>query len=153
MKINIPKKYQFLGSTLLIITIIVIVQIIDSRLASKQKVSITPIISTPSSITYQPSVNPVELTEEWNTQFNKSLEEYSKSDKARIDKNLSSVRKNSPITQPGFKIEYNYSNATYTITIELPTKENREKLFLWLANIDISEKDLNSVRVKWVTAP
>ncbi len=153
MKINISKKYQILGGILLIVILFLIIQIIDSISLSKKITKSIPEISTPSASIVLPPINPVESTEEWNTQFKKNLEDYSKTDKARIDKNLSFIRKNSPIIETGFQIEYDYSNATYTITIETPVKENRENLFSWLNYFDISEKDLEFVRVDWITAP
>lgn len=153
MKINISKKYQILGGIFFIIIIILIIQIIESSTLSKEVTKSIPDISTPSASIVLPPINPVESTEEWNTQFNKSLEEYSKTDKARIDKNLSYIRKNSPIIETGFQIEYDYSNATYTFTIDTPVKENRENLLSWLNYFDISEKDLEFVRVEWITAP
>lgn len=153
MKINLTQKHKIIGGILLIFVLISIINIINNRSKSNQKNTPLPSVSTPSSTITQIPINPVELTEEWNKQFNESLEEYSKSSKARIDKSLAYIRKNSPIIETGFQIKYDYSNATYTITIEPPTKENKEKLISWLSEIDITEKDLTTVRVKWITEP
>lgn len=88
-----------------------------------------------------------------NQQTDAELKDYEKSDRHRIDSALSSVRLNSPITQPDFTVDYNYSTATYTITLKQPADISKNKALLWLKNIGISESDLDSVRISWTIEP
>lgn len=149
-KLHLSKKYLILGIIIVIIVIAIFVQTAISPNTSQPIVPQTP---TPSQTIITPEVNFAESTVEWNSAIQKDLEEYKKTDKPRIDEALAVVRMNSPVTQPNFFVEYSYRTATYTIYLQQPEEESKASALLWFASLGVSEKDLESLRLEWITQP
>jgi hypothetical protein len=170
--INIIKKLSLKKWLIIGVIILVTLTILSSTSSTKQPINLEPIISptttpnnqnntaqipntTSSTVSASPIVidyNPVEATKAWNDAFNKSLSDYEKTDRHRIDTALAQVRQQSPIVQDGFTIDYSYKTSTYTISVSEPFAENKQKSIYWLAGFGITEKDFSLIRIKWVTA-
>lgn len=121
---NIPRKYIIIVGVILIAIFVLIAQLISPK---KTNIGETVPLATPSATVTLPPANPVEETIQWNREFDQTLQQYEKTDKARVDQSLAVIRLNTPVVQDGFKVDYNYKNATYTFTLKSPAATNKQK--------------------------
>jgi hypothetical protein len=151
MKIKLNKSYLYITLGIILFIVIILLQSVSK--INKPKINTTPLIieASPSS-TIVPDYNPYEATKEWNDAYQTELNKYINSRNPKADAALSNIRLNSPTVETGFRIEYDYSNSTYTIILSSPYEENRAKTIKWLASQEITTDMLNTLRIKWVNS-
>jgi hypothetical protein len=159
MKINFKIKpfYLYLSSGIFFILLITILTKNTSINKNRETEpvntatsSVQTTIVTDPKIVYD--VNPVEETKEWNDSFKANLEYYKANRNPVADKNLSELRLNSPTIKTEFRVEYDYSNSTYTITLQKPYDTNKELVLKWFDSLEITQKMRDEMRIKWVNS-
>lgn len=89
----------------------------------------------------------VSNTPGWNERFDKAFELYLEEHQEQ-DEGLAYLRKNSPIKQPNFSIDYSYANNTYTVTLSPPHEQSKDEFISWIYEKGV--KDLSTVRIDYV---
>lgn len=157
MKQKIKPIYFYLITGIIFIFIIIIL----TKKTSLNSNNLTkPLyLSTPSSqlannsdTTANYDVNPIEETKAWNDAYNANLEYYLANRNPIADKNLSEIRLNSPIIKSEFRIDYNYKNSTYTITLQNPYDKSKKIALDWFDKQEINQKIRDEMRIKWVNS-
>jgi hypothetical protein len=157
MKLKIKPFYLYLSSGIFFILLISILtkntSINRNRLTVPVETatsSVQTTIVTDPEIVYD--VNPIEETKEWNDAFDANLKYYEANRNPVADKNLSDIRLNSPTIKAEFRIDYNYANSTYTITLKKPYDTNKDLVLKWFDSLEITQKMRDEMRIKWVNS-
>jgi hypothetical protein len=77
----------------------------------------------------------------WNKVFDQSMQEYQTKYGAQ-DKALETIRKNSPVKQPGFTIAYSYDTNTYTVTLLAPYDQNKAAFLRWFQSLGVNDTSI-----------
>jgi len=98
------------------------------------------------TLTFQTDIEAGQL-ENWNQLFNQQAEEYQKLHGVQNNA-LTQIRRNSPISQQGFIINYSYKTSTYTIILSPPYDQTKTQAIDWLNSEGITNFDL--MRLNWI---
>jgi len=129
-------------------------------LSSKNSILVKPATNFSPEMTYKLNINtttPFVLTFETQQEasnlpgmsslFNQTLQN-GKPKNGALAAALSDIRKNSPIQQPGFTVNYSYDTNVYTITLSAPYDTNKTSFLSWLSQKGVS--DLSEMTLKYI---
>lgn len=83
----------------------------------------------------------------WNTMFNQ-IEQTNQLQYATQGALLEGVRKNAPIKQSNFTIDYSYDSDVYTVTLVAPYDQSKSSFLSWLARGGV--KDTSGMTIRYI---